>query len=73
VVFKQRFEEASRSRNPTSTTRFFKLFPAIGWEEEGLEAYAAFVVDLVRIRAPASAKSKCYRLRTRCNLTPLNV
>ncbi|KAH6918869.1 COG4 transport protein-domain-containing protein [Coprinopsis sp. MPI-PUGE-AT-0042] len=56
-VFKQKFEEASRSRDSTATTRFFKLFPAIGWEEEGLEAYAAFVVDLVRIRTPASAKT----------------
>ena len=33
------------------------MFPAIGWEEEGLQAYASFVVDLVKIRAPASAKS----------------
>ncbi|TFK26371.1 COG4-domain-containing protein [Coprinopsis marcescibilis] len=56
-VFRQRFEEASGLRDPTATTRFFKLFPAIGWEEEGLEAYAAFVVDLVRIRAPATAKT----------------
>ncbi|EAU88111.1 hypothetical protein CC1G_03783 [Coprinopsis cinerea okayama7 len=56
-VFKKKFEEASRSRDSTATTRFFKLFPAVGWEEEGLEAYAAFVVDLVRIRTPASAKT----------------
>ncbi|RXW21014.1 hypothetical protein EST38_g4842 [Candolleomyces aberdarensis] len=56
-IFRQKFDEASRSRDSTATTRFFKLFPAIGWEAEGLEAYAAFVVDLVRIRAPASAKT----------------
>ncbi|TEB36091.1 COG4-domain-containing protein [Coprinellus micaceus] len=56
-IFRQKFDEASRSRDSTATTRFFKLFPAIGWEGEGLEAYAAFVVDLVRIRAPASAKT----------------
>jgi hypothetical protein len=55
-IFRQKFEEASRSRDSTTTSRFFKLFPEIGWEAEGLEAYASFVVDLVRIRAPASAK-----------------
>jgi hypothetical protein len=57
VVFQQRFEQASRSRDAGATSRFFKLFPAIGWESEGLQAYASFVVDLVRVRAPASAKS----------------
>ncbi|KAF8652758.1 hypothetical protein AX16_004254 [Volvariella volvacea WC 439] len=56
-VFRHNFEQASRSRDSTATTRFFKLFPAIGWEEEGLQAYASFVVDLVRIRAPPSAKT----------------
>ncbi|KAJ7273448.1 COG4 transport protein-domain-containing protein [Mycena haematopus] len=57
AIFRQQFEQASRSRDSTTTSRFFKLFPAIGWEEEGLQAYAAFVVDLVRVRAPASAKT----------------
>jgi hypothetical protein len=57
VIFQRHFEQASRSRDVAATSRFFKLFPAIGWEAEGLQAYAAFVVDLVRVRAPASAKS----------------
>ena len=57
-VFGQQFEKASQSRDAAATSRFFKLFPAIGWEVEGLEAYAAFVVDLVRIRTPASAKGE---------------
>ncbi|KAJ7940910.1 COG4 transport protein-domain-containing protein [Mycena leptocephala] len=57
AVFRQQFEQASRSRDSTTTSRFFKLFPSIGWEEEGLQAYASFVVDLVRVRAPASAKT----------------
>ncbi|KAH7921493.1 COG4-domain-containing protein [Leucogyrophana mollusca] len=56
-IFKRQFEHASRSRDAAATSRFFKLFPAIGWEAEGLEAYASFVVDLVRVRAPASAKT----------------
>ncbi|KAH7908021.1 COG4 transport protein-domain-containing protein [Hygrophoropsis aurantiaca] len=56
-IFKRQFEHASRSRDAAATSRFFKLFPAIGWEAEGLEAYASFVVDLVRVRTPASAKT----------------
>ena len=57
AIFKQQFEEASCARNAAATSRFFKLFPVVGWEAEGLEAYASFAVDLVRIRAPSSAKT----------------
>ncbi|RPD65758.1 COG4-domain-containing protein [Lentinus tigrinus ALCF2SS1-7] len=56
-VFRREFEKASRARDATATSRFFKLFPAIGWEAEGLQAYAAFVVELVKVRPPASAKT----------------
>ncbi|KAI0340154.1 COG4-domain-containing protein [Trametopsis cervina] len=56
-IFREQFEQASTSRDAAATSRFFKLFPAIGWETEGLQAYASFVVDLVKIRAPASAKT----------------
>ncbi|EMD34512.1 hypothetical protein CERSUDRAFT_117357 [Gelatoporia subvermispora B] len=57
AIFRREFEKASQSRDAAATSRFFKLFPAIGWEEEGLQAYANFVVDLIRIRPPASAKT----------------
>ncbi|KAI0075820.1 COG4-domain-containing protein [Panus rudis PR-1116 ss-1] len=56
-IFRREFEKASKSRDAAATSRYFKLFPAIGWEAEGLQAYASFVVDLVRVRAPASAKT----------------
>ncbi|KAJ3558060.1 hypothetical protein NM688_g1138 [Phlebia brevispora] len=56
-IFREQFEQASTSRDAAATSRFFKLFPAIGWEAEGLEVYASFVVDLVKIRPPASAKT----------------
>lgn len=55
-IFKREFQAASRARDSAATSRFFKLFPAVGWEEEGLQAYAAFVVDLVRSRPPVPAK-----------------
>ncbi|OSC97651.1 COG4-domain-containing protein [Trametes coccinea BRFM310] len=57
AVFKREFERASHARDATATSRFFKLFPAIGWEAEGLQAYASFVVELVKVRPPASAKT----------------
>ncbi|KAI8998959.1 COG4-domain-containing protein [Trametes punicea] len=57
TVFKREFERASRARDATATSRFFKLFPAIGWEVEGLQSYASFVVELVKVRPPASAKT----------------
>ncbi|KAI0373375.1 COG4-domain-containing protein [Pilatotrama ljubarskyi] len=57
AVFRREFDRASRARDATATSRFFKLFPAIGWEAEGLQAYASFVVELVKVRPPASAKT----------------
>lgn len=62
-LFRKSFEEASRARDSNATSRFFKLFPAIGWEAEGLEAYAKFVVELVRVKAPSSVKSKSLMLK----------
>ncbi|KAH9048069.1 COG4-domain-containing protein, partial [Lactarius hengduanensis] len=56
-VFTRQFTEATKARDAVATTRFFKLFPAIGWEAEGLEAYASFIVDLVKVRPPASAQA----------------
>ncbi|KAI6006065.1 COG4-domain-containing protein [Pisolithus albus] len=57
TIFSKHFAQASRSRDAAATSRYFKLFPLIGWEAEGLEAYASFVVDLVRVRAPTSANT----------------
>ncbi|KAG7092221.1 hypothetical protein E1B28_008588 [Marasmius oreades] len=56
-IFLRNFEQASQAKDATATSRFFKLFPAIGWEREGLEVYASFVVDLVRVRSPVATKS----------------
>jgi conserved oligomeric Golgi complex subunit 4 len=58
AIFQRNFEQASLARDASATTRFFKLFPVIGWESEGLEAYAVFVVDLIRVKTPATANSK---------------
>ncbi|KAK7466940.1 Golgi transport complex subunit 4 [Stygiomarasmius scandens] len=69
-VFRTNFEQASRTRDSTATSRFFKLFPAIGWEKEGLDLYATFVVDLVKVRSPVAIKtsSPAYYITTLTSL-----
>jgi hypothetical protein len=56
-VFRKNFDQAALSRNSAGITRLFKLFPSVGWEKEGLEAYSDFVIDLVRGRPQALGKS----------------
>ncbi|KAI5124011.1 hypothetical protein M0805_003843 [Coniferiporia weirii] len=56
-VFLLQFQQASNARDSSMATRFFKLFPPIGWEQEGLEAYASFVLGLVQTKSPTTAKT----------------
>ncbi|GJJ12454.1 hypothetical protein Clacol_006696 [Clathrus columnatus] len=56
-VFRTEFQRATESKDAAAISRYFKLFPVIGWEEEGLEIYSSFVVHLVRARVPASVKT----------------
>jgi hypothetical protein len=55
-TFRSEFRRAAEARDATAASRFFKLFPVIGWENEGLEIYSEFVVDLLRARPPISIK-----------------
>ncbi|EJU05592.1 COG4-domain-containing protein [Dacryopinax primogenitus] len=56
-TFQRHFSIAAQKRDSAAVSRFFKLFPAIGWEQEGLQAYSDFVVELVRGRQPISGKT----------------
>ncbi|KAF9002038.1 COG4 transport protein-domain-containing protein [Cyathus striatus] len=56
-IFRENFKEATKLRDSTATSRFFKLFPSIGFEEEGLQAYSTFVTELVLLQLPTSAKT----------------
>ncbi|KAF8633700.1 hypothetical protein AX17_004358 [Amanita inopinata Kibby_2008] len=49
-LYIRNFHQASQSRDSAATSRFFKMFPAIGWEEQGLDVYSRFVGELVRAR-----------------------
>jgi hypothetical protein len=68
-VFRKQFDQAALSRDSAAITRFFKLFPAAGWEKEGLEAYSDFVIDLVRSRPQASGKSMAALIAPDTSLT----
>lgn len=48
--FLSEFQSASTARDEANTSRYFKLFPMIAAEEEGLSAYADFVCSLVATR-----------------------
>lgn len=49
-TFSTEFRSAAEARDEQGTSRFFRLFPMIGAEEEGLGVYADFVVTLVKTR-----------------------
>ncbi|KAK9235947.1 COG4 transport protein-domain-containing protein [Lipomyces kononenkoae] len=47
ALFLKEFEAAARSKDMEKITRFFKLFPLIGKEKEGLDVYAKFVCTII--------------------------
>lgn len=59
-TFLRQFDQASKSRNASEATRFFKLFPTIGCELDGLNAYATFVSRLIHIEPPPSSACMSY-------------
>lgn len=48
--FLSEFQSASQVRDEANTSRYFKLFPMIAAEREGLDAYANFVCSLIASR-----------------------
>ncbi|KIR35473.1 hypothetical protein I352_01748 [Cryptococcus deuterogattii MMRL2647] len=56
-TFRSEFDAAVQRKDQPGVSRFFRLWPAIGAEEEGLEAYGNFVVGLVKARSPTAGKS----------------
>ncbi|PWN50187.1 COG4-domain-containing protein [Violaceomyces palustris] len=49
-AFTKAFNEATEMKDEAEASRFFKLFPLIGWKGEGLEVYSTFAKGLVRER-----------------------
>ena len=57
-IFLREFEKASSDRDEANTSRFFKLFPMIAAEQEGLDAYAKFVCSIVSSRSKGSLQQQ---------------
>ncbi|TXT06172.1 hypothetical protein VHUM_03645 [Vanrija humicola] len=69
-TFRAEFDAAAERKDEGEVSRYFRLWPGIGAEDEGLEAYGDFVVGLVKARSTAAGKpsSPVYYLT---NLTSL--
>lgn len=54
AVFTQRFHHATmESRDEAEASRFFRLFPLVGWRSEGLDAYSTFARGMIREKGKA--------------------
>lgn len=49
-VFIERFQHATEAKDTVEATKFFTMFPQIGWTAEGLAVYAQFARSMVRER-----------------------
>nr|XP_019049350.1 hypothetical protein I302_03136 [Kwoniella bestiolae CBS 10118]OCF28280.1 hypothetical protein I302_03136 [Kwoniella bestiolae CBS 10118] len=69
-TFRTEFDAAAERKDEQNVSRFFRLWPGIGAEEEGLEAYGDFVVGLVKGRSSTAGKSSSplYYLTSLTNL-----
>ncbi|CEH14887.1 Golgi transport complex COD1 protein [Ceraceosorus bombacis] len=52
-LYSRRFRAAVEAKDTVEATRFFKMFPLIGWRSEGLAVYSDFAKALVRERGKA--------------------
>jgi hypothetical protein len=57
-TFRTEFDAAAARKDEQGVSRFFRLWPGIGAETEGLEAYGDFVVGLVKARSANTGKRK---------------
>ncbi|CAO3643138.1 unnamed protein product [Cunninghamella echinulata] len=55
-IFSQQFDDAVAQRNEANITRYFKLFPMIGCQTEGLDKYSRFVCNIVKARCSEELK-----------------
>lgn len=49
-VFTRKFEAATDAMDTVEATKYFKLFPLVGWKDEGLAVYRDFAKGMVRER-----------------------
>ncbi|EPQ26441.1 uncharacterized protein PFL1_06089 [Pseudozyma flocculosa PF-1] len=56
-AFTESFRRATESKDQAEASRFFKLFPQVGWKQEGLDVYSSFAKTMVRERGRAIGES----------------
>ncbi|CAI2173654.1 2334_t:CDS:10 [Funneliformis geosporum] len=54
AIFSREFETAVNNRDQENISRFFKLFPLIGKETEGLDKYSKFVCGIIAGKSQAN-------------------
>lgn len=47
ALFVREFDRAASERKMDQVTRYFKLFPLIGYDEEGLKKYSRFICEII--------------------------
>jgi conserved oligomeric Golgi complex subunit 4 len=60
-LFLREFDAAAKVKDEERITRFFRLFPLIGKENEGLDVYGRFVCGIIAGRSRA-AMTQCITL-----------
>lgn len=53
TVFTQRFHKATEALDQAEASRYFRLFPQLGFRAEGLEAYSSFARSVIRDKGKA--------------------
>nr|CDI54913.1 related to conserved oligomeric Golgi complex component 4 [Melanopsichium pennsylvanicum 4] len=48
TAFTDAFIKSTQNKDEKQASRFFKLFPQVGWKKEGLEVYSSFARSMVR-------------------------
>ena len=70
-LFLREFDAAAKAKDEERITRFFRLFPLIGKEIEGLDVYGRFVCGIIAGRSRAAMtqcdKSQSIRLNVSCD------
>lgn len=62
-IFSQQFDDAVAQRNEANITRYFKLFPMIGCQTEGLDKYSRFVCNIVKARCSEELKLEAGKVK----------
>lgn len=58
AIFLREFNKAAQEKDMETLTRYFKLFPLIGEEKEGLEVYAKFICGIITAQSRTRIQSR---------------